>query len=555
MLAPATSPSSAGDLSRPEQSHDARWRLVGRLLLGCILVLRVATFLDYGVTWDEQTERRNGALTLRWYASGMRDSSFLEDRDQYLYGSFFNVLVRPLCRHSPLGYYDTQHLAITLLGFLATVAVYAMATQLAGPMAGVLAVLCLTLTPCFYGHSFNNPKDVPFAALYAIALLLLVRGVGAPLSYKRMLVLGVVIGLTAGVRMIGLALLALAALLVVPIWLRTPASSSSRVRTALRLGFSLAVLSAIAWVVMLVWWPYLQMAPLAHTLDVLYRSGHFSWWSRTVLFNGLAYGPRDLPRAYLPTWLSIALPEFYFVALAGGAGLLLLRLRRLRPTVNAGLRFTIVLLAAVAPLAAALALRPVLYDGIRQLLFVLPPLAVLAGTALAFVVRHARLPWRSLVLALALSSMALTAADMVALHPYEYVYFNRLVAGGLAQAAGRFETDYWGVSYKEAVQWLQRSYRPNARGIRVANCSAEFLTAYELAKPSVLGARFESVDSMDSADVVLATTRWNCHRTRPGRIVHVVERQGVGLCYVIETHPTASGVPALPTTLGSPGLR
>jgi hypothetical protein len=53
-----------------------------------------------------------------------------------------------------------------------------------------------------------------------------------------------------------------------------------------------------------------------------------------------------------------------------------------------------------------------------------------------------------------------TIADMRALHPYEYTYFNRLVAGGMEQANQRFEMEYWGTSFREAADWLNEYYRP-----------------------------------------------------------------------------------------------
>ena len=38
-------------------------------------------------------------------------------------------------------------------------------------------------------------------------------------------------------------------------------------------------------------------------------------------------------------------------------------------------------------------------------------------------------------------------------HPYQLSYFNELV-GGLPGAMGKFDIDYWGISQKEAVTWL-----------------------------------------------------------------------------------------------------
>ena len=56
------------------------------------------------------------------------------------------------------------------------------------------------------------------------------------------------------------------------------------------------------------------------------------------------------------------------------------------------------------------------------------------------------------------AAAGLVAYDIVTLHPYEYIYLNRLGAGGQTEASTRFETDYWGLSYKEGLDWLAANY-------------------------------------------------------------------------------------------------
>ena len=87
------------------------------------------------------------------------------------------------------------------------------------------------------------------------------------------------------------------------------------------------------------------------------------------------------------------------------------------------------------------------------------------------------------------------------------------------------------------MDWLIARYRPAGPGrVRVANVSNPFLTAYYLARGDA-SARFEPVRQPRRARIVLATTRWGGHRAWPGRILHVVSREGVALCYVIERDP------------------
>ena len=44
---------------------------------------------------------------------------------------------------------------------------------------------------------------------------------------------------------------------------------------------------------------------------------------------------------------------------------------------------------------------------------------------------------------------------MITLHPFQYIYFNPS-SGGLPAAYNRDETDYWGISHKEAATWLNQ---------------------------------------------------------------------------------------------------
>jgi hypothetical protein len=169
----------------------------------------------------------------------------------------------------------------------------------------------------------------------------------------------------------------------------------------------------------------------------------------------------------------------------------------------------------------------------------LPPLAALAGTVVTEFVRRCRVATvRVAVMVLLLLSVGATAVDMVKLHPHQYVYFNRLFGGGVAEAAKSFDTDYWGNSYKEGVEWVVKNYRGggDTGKIKVASCLHSLSTSYFLPQD-----RFEYVGSVHSGrrisaepDLFLATPRWNCDKTFSGRVIHTVARQGAPLLYVIE---------------------
>ena len=110
----------------------------------------------------------------------------------------------------------------------------------------------------------------------------------------------------------------------------------------------------------------------------------------------------------------------------------------------------ILLLASIFPIAYVIVRKSVLYNAERHLMFVIPPLACLAVWGCYLAVSKLSKAWKSLITVSALVYLIFHVTTMTRLHPDEYVYFNQLV-GGLKGAYGRYDTDYWGNSYREAV--------------------------------------------------------------------------------------------------------
>jgi hypothetical protein len=510
----------------------------------------LSTFRDYGLSWDEEHSAQNGALTFAWFASLGRDGRVLTESNHRLYGAFFDLVSNLAARLSPLGSYETGHLLVAACGWLGLLSTFRLGRAVGGSRAGFFALVCLALTPVYVGHAFMNPKDVPLAALFVTAAFYLVRAAdelpaprGATLAK-----LAIMTGLAAGVRVIGTFLLGYWALAIAAWWIGAVASRHPRPSLAEIAGWWWKPALG-AWLLMVVFWPYAQVNPIANPVRAFFEASRFQW-PGTVLFEDATIPASDLPWRYLPTWFAISMPEFYAAGLAAGivpAVAFLARDGRGRRWTSA-LHVILLVIAAVLPPALATWTHAVCYDGMRHFLFTVPFLAVLAGWGLsagigqlaALRARATIARWLGAVVvaplvAAGLASLAITVVDMHDLHPYEYIYFNRLVAGGEEAAAPHFETDYWGLSYKEGLEWLRASY-PRGKGrTTVGNVSAEFLTTYWIRSDPELSARFigESAYTTPPPRIVLATTRWGRHR-EPGTVLHVVTRKNVPLCYVIE---------------------
>ncbi len=526
---------------------DRLWRLLSGVLLVALLGVMLATFLDYGITWDEGIHNRYGRRVVRWYTTLGADAAATDPNGIYFYGGLFELAAYGAEQMFPLGVYETRHLVNVLFAFIAFIAAWGMGTQLGGPLAGFLSALFLALTPAFYGHAFANPKDIPLASLFALAAwVALWASEKLPgLGWKEAVGTGIAIGLAAGVRVVGIVLFAATAVLWLGcLWLGAGEARSAKGRPGrrevLRTGMGLLTALAVGWSVMVSVWPWALLDPISNPFRSFLKFSRFRE-TLTVLFDGQLLTSGEVSRYYIPKLFILTLPEFYFLAfLLGGLNLIAgLRARGWEPATLRSFKILWVTAIAFLPIAWVVLRHTPFYDGHRHLLFVVPFMAVLAGTfAASYLQGRAGWPARTLASLGLAASCLLTVIDMMELHPYQYVYFNRLFAGGLAGAVNRYETDYWCASYKEGLDWVVRHYtRPGRRGrVRVAGYAYPGhvgLWRY-LGRTEESRRWFEVVGLGDDPHVVLATTALRDQEQTPGRVVHVVERQGAPLLYIFE---------------------
>ena len=183
---------------------------------------------------------------------------------------------------------------------------------------------------------------------------------------------------------------------------------------------------------------------------------------RFTLTAGEFLSSTDPPVWYLPAWIFAGVPVIIFGLAVLGAVVVIrsaLRWRSSERSADApshaqvGGMLLVVLQLVLLPTAAIVA-GSSMYCGLRQHLYVLPAVAILAGIGAARVLQATRasgasrrLAWgAALVLALAL---AVPAVEQTRLYPYNYVYVNPVA--GLGGVQGRWETEAQFISAREAI--------------------------------------------------------------------------------------------------------
>jgi hypothetical protein len=433
------------------------------LLVGIILL----TFRDYGVNSDEIAHVTNGHIILDYYrtlfAKGLSPAThaFYQsghyEYDMYRYGGLVDAFATVMAQAMPLRTVETWHLTLALIGLFGVVGCWKLARWMAGPRAAFGAALMLALVPAYYGHMFNNPKDVPFAAFYVWGVYYIVRLVTCERRAPWTLTLrtGLAMGACMGVRSGGLLL---PVYLVFFMCVRNLAMDRQSWREWVR-SFATAVLPAIlvAYAVMFASWPWIHAAPLARPFMALSEVTSRKIPYITVLFDGRIFTPDTLPVTYTIWQMAIQLPLLIeFLATAGLILAMMLRLRgrsRWRDGIGP---LNMVLFSAVFPLVYAALRHAPVYNGFRHFLFVVPPLVCLAAVALAWLdeICTDRFPnIRRIGAIVFMACMLWMAVAMIRLHPYQYIYYNALV-GGVRGAQGRYELDYYCHTYAGAVRRL-----------------------------------------------------------------------------------------------------
>ena len=506
-------------------------------LIAALVVIALCTFKDYAISNDEGVQHHYGELIIAYYRSGFRDRDLFTFQNLYLYGGLFDIIVVALANVIPADPYELSHVLCAMTGIGGVAASAATARLIAGPRAGLIAAVALALCGAWYGAMFNHTKDIPFAAAMTGVTLFLVR-ILRQMPLPRIIdvaALGVFAGAALGVRSLGLLLFVYLGLAIV-ICLPWRENVGARLRFATISALRTFPGVALALLIMILAWPWAALSPL-NPIRGLFAFSEFHYAIRTM-FAGRIYEMADVSRIYVPGYLLIRVP---LITLAGAAvAMSSLLWHPLGREPQQGRReLALVSLTIIVPLASEVLFHGPAFTGMRHFLFVLPPLAILAGVGFSELVDALEMKGRRLAagaIALVGACFLWEGATLVRLHPYENLSYNALV-GGLEGAFRRYDMDYWFNSMPEAIHLLEAYLRTEKpldetqplKIYSVAVCGERLTFDRTVTIPQL---QWDFRPAWEDSDFFIATTQMNCDRDLDGEIVGTVERFGVPIAYV-----------------------
>jgi hypothetical protein len=174
--------------------------------------------------------------------------------------------------------------------------------------------------------------------------------------------------------------------------------------------------------------------------------------------------------------------------------------------------WTVVIGRFVVPIVAIYIFHSVLYDGWRQMFFIFPPIVLVSVRDFKALYKWLmNFSLRSNILRIVAGSFLLAGLAepiwfSVRNHPYENVYFNAF-AGDPSTLRQRFELDFWGLSYKQAIDFILANDPGQKKKIFVANPPGrDYINSGLTAGRK---SRLILADSPDTANYFVSEFRWH----------------------------------------------
>lgn len=503
-----------------------------------------------GINADDKFQDAYSEKLVNYYSTFGRDTAALNvpDGNMHLYGGFFEIITgfanKTLgYKTTDLAYHNLRHATSAVFGWLAILCAALLARLIAGWRTGIITLIIMLLSPRFVGDAIMNPKDIPFAAGYMLAIYNMAAVLARMPRPRRWNMAGLVAGLAISLAMRAGGLLNFVYLFFFAglfFVLKYGWNDLFKGKSVGRYALIIGGIAVAGYIGALLFWPFALQNPLKNPWYALAKFSDFEIRIR-LLYEGTNVMSDKTPWHYPVKWILYTIPLAAVVGFIGSLALLPRLLRRYQP-----LWVALVLFAGIFPVFYVIYKNAVLYDGWRQLTFAYPALAIAAA-----------LFWNELVEIFSAkkslqyatyAAFGLLLADagaFIVTNPkIPYVYFNP-ITGGIKGAYGKFETDYWGVSVRQGIEWMEQ------QGILKPDMPEKVVIATNMFYPAQqLTAKYGDKVNLkylkwdrrcdDAWDYALYPTRFidgsalGAGKWPPDNAVHLVEAGGVPLLAVLK---------------------
>ncbi len=424
------------------------------------LALGGSIFDDYGFSWDESTQRHSGRMNFNYIFKGDKELFQDDNENERYYGTVFEIFLIFLEKGADL--YDTRniylmrHFATFLLFFVGVFFFYLLCQErFQDWKIGLLGSLFLIVSPRIFAHAFYNSKDLPFLSLFIISMYALVKYLEQK-TWVRASLHALSCAILINIRILGIIVPCFTILFIL-------GDTIARATTPKKALISIIHYSSLLLILTILSFPVLWENPVYHFLQAFSKMRKYPW-DAEVFYLGKFIRSTELPWHYIPVWIIITTPIIYLVSFIIGLALSAKSLLQRPFYTNYHSRNDLLfLLWFFLPVLALIAFHSVVYDAWRHVFFIYPAFLLIALHGVVFLLSRMKKLFqknpayqivRGALICIIVLSLANIIYFMLKNHPYQNVYFNRLAGKNMSSAKKNFELDYWGLSYRQALEYI-----------------------------------------------------------------------------------------------------
>ena len=445
------------------------------LLFSIFFVIGTITFKDYGISIDEEFQRRSGFYWLNYVLNftpfnELNNTVALKlaqitgftlspmEGNQY-YGVIFDLPVALLevifQIDDPKNYFYFKHFLNFALFFTATIFFYKLLlNRFLNSNIALIGTLFFVLSPRIYGNSFFNPKDIIFLSLLTMALYYCFKLLDK-MSYKNFLIFAIFTALSTSQRIYGIFL----PLSFIGFYLLSVLSKKKDLNYLPGIIF----LCIAFFIFLTVFWPLLWSNPVENlVLTFKYFAHHYLLDDIKILFAGKYIKANSIPYYYIFTWILISTPILYTILFVVGYIQIFKRLSlKFINIKNDNYYYDLwrgtnekkdlfILFNITCIIFYLITFNISMFTGWRHLYFI--NIFIIYISTYAFYRINFNLKSivkKKLLFNVIIFYLMFIIYKMIIYHPYQNIYFNSFFSKTIHE---KFEVDYWGLSGKKFLE-------------------------------------------------------------------------------------------------------
>ena len=486
------------------------------IILFAYLIIGSIILPDYGISTDEPIQRKHGIVSFDYINQKFNIfpeihptyEESLPDYEYRDYGVAFQVfsygMEKLLKIEDARSVFLIRHFLTFMLFWISAYYFYKTAEiTIENKLIPVLSLLFYILSPRIFTEAFYNPKDIILLSWISIGIYSMLKFLEVR-SFKYLFIHALVCSLAINARIVGIVLpfvTVLIALLSMKghnffSWIKS-------------FGIILLLWGVLTIVFTLILWPFLWEDPVRNFIYSFNEMKRFRWNGQLLYWGNLVWAS-ELPWHYTPSQILVTTPILYSsLFLVGFVSTLIMVVKRkcwhFKNSIERN-SFGFILLFII-PLLSVIYFHSILYNGWRQMYFIYPAFLLIGLTGLNTILQFIYLITYSLKKKLLhaviytgiLISLCSTMHFLIKMHPFQYIYFNR-IAG--TDPFRYFDGDYFGLSYKEALQYLHNNFKDDSLVIFSENSSCSINS---LNFNKTIFDRLVFVDNIKEADFFITT--------------------------------------------------